>query len=113
MRLIIRLAVNAFALWLAATLVSGIDLTDNIPLIVLVALIFGLVNVFIGSVLKLLSLPLTIVTLGLFALVVNTALLAITASLTDNLQIDGFWSAFLGALIISIVSSVLNTIFTD
>ncbi len=112
-KLLLRVVINAFALWLAATLVSGINLTEEIPLIVLVALIFGLVNIFIRPLVKLLSLPLTIITLGLFALVINTAMLGLTAALTENLQIDGFWSAFLGALIISVVSAILNGVLSD
>ena len=67
-----------------------------------IALIFALVNAVVGPVLRLLSLPFVLVTLGLFLLVVNAALLGITAALTDRLQVDGFGPAILGGLLLAI-----------
>jgi putative membrane protein len=68
------------------------------------------VNLFLKPIAKLISLPLIVLTLGLFALVVNAAMLAVTAWLTDSLSIDGFWAAFWGALIISIVLAILEAV---
>src|SRR3954453_19162761 len=69
-----------------------------------IGLIFGVVNAFVGPVLRLLSLPFVVLTLGLFLLIVNAALLGLTAALTDRLEIDGFGTAILGGLILAVVS---------
>ena len=113
MRLILKLLINAAALWVAGELISGIDLEGDFWTILLVALVFGLVNIFIKPILKVLSFPVIILTLGLFALVINAAMLGLTAALTDALSIANFWSAVLGAAVISIVSAVLNTFVED
>lgn len=113
MRLVVRVLINAAALWVADQILDGIELTGNIWGILLVALVFGLINAFLKPIFKLFSLPVLILTLGLFALVINAALLGITAALMDNLTVDGFWSAVLGGLIIAIVSAVLSRILPD
>ena len=113
MRLILKLLINALALWLAGELISGINLEGDFWTILLVALIFGLVNTFLKPILKILSLPVIILTLGLFALVINAAMLGLTAAITDALAIADFWSALLGAIVISVVSSVLGTFVKD
>ncbi len=113
-KLIVRLLINAAALWLASVIVPGISFEEgSLTSILLVALVFGLVNAFLKPIFKLFTFPVIILTLGLFALVINTALLAITAWLMDDLTISGFVPAFLGALIISIVSAVLDRFFGD
>lgn len=113
MRLLLKLLVNAAALWAAGYFVSGIDLDGSVWTILLVALVFGLVNTFIKPFLKLLSLPVLMLTLGLFALVINAGMLAITAALTDALSIEDFWAALLGAVVISVVSAVLGWFVPD
>lgn len=113
MRFIIRLLINAAALWVAATLIDGIRLEGSWLAIGIVALVFGLVNAFIKPVLKILSLPALILTLGLFTLVINAALLGLTAALTDALTVEGFWSAVLGGLVISVVSAILSFLVPD
>lgn len=115
MRILIRLVINAVALWVAAYLVPGIEFVgDNqFVTVLIVAVVFGLVNAFIKPIVKLLSLPARIVTLGLFGLIINTAMLALTAWILDQLTIDGFIPAFLGALIISVVSVVLGFLVPD
>ena len=113
MRLILRFLINAASLWVAGAVVSGIHLDGSVGEISIVALVFGLVNTFIKPVLRLLSLPIRIITFGLFAIVINTGMLALTAALTDALSIDDFWSALLGAIVISIVSSVLGVFVRD
>ncbi|MCA1736645.1 MAG: phage holin family protein [Actinobacteria bacterium] len=113
MSFIIRVLVNAAALWVTAQIVPGIDLTADIWQILLIALVFGLVNAVIKPILKILSLPVLIITLGLFAIVINMALLALTAGLMDGLTVDGVLAAFLGALVISVVSAVLNMVIPD
>ncbi len=113
MRLILKLLINAAALWVAASLVSGIDLDGDFWTILLVALIFGLVNTFIKPILKVLSLPVIVLSLGLFAVVINAAMLGLTAAITDDLAVADFWSAVLGAIVISVVSAVLNVFVKD
>lgn len=105
---LIRIAVNAVALWVAGGIVGGIDLTSSIGGLLLVALIFGVVNALIKPVALFLSFPAIIITLGLFALVVNAGMLGLTAAVTDNLDIDGFWSAVFGAIVISVVSWAIS-----
>lgn len=111
--LLIRLAVNAVALWIAAWVVGGIDLSSGFWSILLVAIVFGVVNALIKPLATLLSIPAIILTLGLFTLVVNAAMLGLTAALTDSLDIDGFWSALLGAIVISLVSWALSMFLPD
>ena len=113
MKLLIRLIINAIALYAAAQLVNGIELTGQIGGILFVALIFGIVNAILGPILKILSFPFILVTLGLFTLVINGLLLWLTASLSSNLSVSGFWAAFWGALVVSIVSWFLSTFLKD
>ncbi len=111
--LLIRLIVNAFALSAAAYLVDGITLAGGFWDVLLVALVFGLVNALLKPALLLLSLPILLITLGLFTFVVNGALLLLTARLTSHLAVSGFGSAFLGSIVISVVSVVLGAWLKD
>jgi putative membrane protein len=106
--LLLRWAVNAVALWVAAELISGIELADGLGRVLVVALIFGLVNALIKPLAQLLSLPLIILTVGLFALVVNALMLLLTDAISDALTIENFWYAVLGAVVISLVSWALS-----
>ncbi len=110
--ILVRWAVLAVAVALTAKLLAGVDVTGGFWGYVWVAALLGIVNAFLGPILHLLALPFTVLTLGLFALVVNAALLGITAGLSDSLQVDGFWTAVLAALIITVVSTVLNRLVT-
>jgi putative membrane protein len=111
----VRLTINAAALWLAARVVSGIEISGWGSLAG-TAFIFGLVNALIKPVAHILGCPLTCLTMGLFALVINAAMLALTTWIADGIglevSIDGFWAALLGALLISVVSWALN-LFVD
>ncbi len=110
---VIRLLVNALALWAAAQLVSGISLDGGYGQILMVALIFGLLNAVLKPILLIFSIPFLILTLGLFALVVNGAMLLITARLTDHLTVSGLGAAVLGSLVISIVTMLLGRALED
>ena len=112
-RILIRIGVNAVALWVASELVGGISLEEGFWKILLVAVIFGLVNALVRPVAKLLSLPVIILSLGIFILVINAAMLLITDWLTASLEIDGFGAAFWGAVIITIVSWALSVFVPD
>lgn len=107
-RLLLSLLLNALALWLAGTLVSGVHLSEDFGQILIVAVIFGLVNAVVKPVVKLLALPFIFLTFGLLTLVINAAMLMLTDRLSDGLVVDGFGAAFLGALVISAVNLVLG-----
>lgn len=113
MRIIIRLMINMVGLWAAATLVDGITLSEEPLQVALVAAIFGIVNALVRPVVKVLTFPITLVTLGLFILVINAAMLQLTDAITDSLNVVGFWTSVLGGLIISLVSFVLSVFLPD
>lgn len=108
MKLILRWIFNAVAVWVAALLLEGITLDGNWVDLFLVGLVMGLVNAVIKPILKLLALPITIVTLGLFTLVINAGMLGLVAWIMPTLAVDGFITALLGGILISIVSTLLN-----
>lgn len=116
-KLLLRVVINAVAIWVATYLVPGLALTGNVLSWLVVAVIFGLVNALIRPVVKLLTLPINLVTLGLFSLVINALMLMLTGWLTKALVIEGalfgFIPALLGSIIISIVSTVLNWFIKD
>lgn len=116
-KFVIRWAINAAALYAAAWVVSGIDFEGDWMGLVWLALIITLLNALLRPVLKLLTLPLIILTLGLFTVVINTIVLMLTSSIGDafglGLTVDGFWPALLGSLVISIVSMIMSAIFRD
>ncbi|HET6680222.1 MAG TPA: phage holin family protein [Gemmatimonadaceae bacterium] len=112
--MLIALVINALALLAATRLIDGITYLGEPLGIVLVALVFGAVNVVIKPVLKLLSLPVILLSLGLFTLVINALMLMLTGALAGALgldfTVDGFGAAFLGALVVSVVSVVLGMV---
>jgi len=108
-RVVLTWVVIALAFVVTTRIVPGIQVHGGATAYLLVAAVFGLVNGILGPVLKLLTLPISILTLGLFLLVLNALLLALSAWLVPSaLTIDGFWSAFVGAILIGLVSWVLN-----
>jgi putative membrane protein len=109
-KLVLRIVINAIALYIAAFLVPGLGVTSEVTGLLLVAVVFGLVNAFIKPLVSLLSCPLTILTLGLFTLVINALMLMLTDALIDGISVEGFWPALLGALIISVISTVLSSV---
>ena len=113
MRIILRVLINAVALWVAASLLDGIELSSRLVTVLIVAAIFGLVNAFLKPITKLLAFPLTVLTLGLFTLVVNAAMLQITDALSGGLEVTGFWTSIAGGVVISIVSWALSTFLPD
>ena len=116
MRFLLRILINAAALWVAAYFVHGIH-AGGAGSILAVAVVFGLVNAFVRPLLKLLSCPIILLTLGLFTLVLNALMLMLTAwvgkQIGIDFAVDGFWPAFLGALIVSVVSTVLSWLIPD
>jgi putative membrane protein len=115
MRLIIRWAINAAAIWVAFRYVDGINPTgSNAEAIFAIALVFGLVNAFIRPIIEVLTCPLVILTLGLGTLLVNAFMFWLAGEIGTRFgygfTVDGFWPAFWGALVVSIVSAVLSAI---
>lgn len=119
-KIIVRWAINAIALWAAVTIVPGIHIQTqgNWWLAILgLALIFGLVNAILRPIIEMLTCPLIILTLGLGTLLINTLLFWLTgligAKFGIGFTVDGFWPAFFGALVVTIVSIVLTMLIPD
>jgi putative membrane protein len=112
-RLLVRWGILAIAVYLAAWIVGGVDLEGGLVSLVVVAGILGLVNALAGTLLRILSTPLIILSLGLFSIVINMVVLWITTLLTDRIEIDGFWSYLWASIIISIVTVILHVALPD
>jgi putative membrane protein len=104
---LIRLLVSALSLWVASALVPGMSLS-GLGTFLLAAFLLGLVNAVIRPVAILLTLPFTLLSLGLFLLVVNAAMLALVAALLPGFALSGFWAALFGSLLVSLVGTVLS-----
>lgn len=122
MRFLLKLIVNAVALWLTTLVVSGVSVVPFMqgtwPTLItylLVALIFGIVNGIVGTAIRVVAFPLYILTLGLIALLVNGLLLLVVSWISDlmgfGLHVDGFWTGVLGAIVLAIISWLLGLIF--
>jgi putative membrane protein len=107
-RLLIRFACNAVALYAAAALVTGITYGDEGWTLIVAAVVFTFVNMWLRPVVRLLSLPFIILTLGLFLLVVNVFMLYVTDWIVPQFEIHSFGAGFLGALVVSVVNWALN-----
>ena len=107
--IIVRWAVLAFSMWIATLVVPGITVDGGVGTYLWVALLFGLINSVFGSVIKVLTFPVSIVTFGLFLFVVNAAMLSLTARGSDGLNVTGFWSALFASLIISVITSLFKS----
>jgi len=116
-KLLLRWLINAVALYVAVQVVPGIRAAENLWNIAAMALIFGLVNALIRPIVKLLTCPLLILTLGLFTLVINALMLWLAAWVGAQLglgfYVEGFWPAFWGALVVSLVSIALTLLIGE
>ena len=108
MKLLLRWAALALSFWVATALIPGIDVKGGFTTYLWVALFFGLLNATLGSLLKILTFPAVILTLGLFLTVVNAAILMLVARWSDKLDVTNFWSAVLAAVVISIITRLLT-----
>jgi putative membrane protein len=111
MHLLIRLIANVLAILAAAYFLPGIQVSGGLALLV-AGLVLAFVNALVRPILVLLTLPITLVTLGLFILVLNGFCLWLTAWLVPGFEVHGFWTAVIGALIISLVSWLVNALFS-
>ncbi len=122
---LIRVAVNGLALWMAALVIPGVNLANGstswankLLTVLFVALVFGVINAFVKPVVKLLSLPFIVLTLGLFTFIVNAFMLQITEWICDWLNLDFtiadfFWDAVFAAIVITFVSWLLNILLPE
>ena len=117
MQFVLRLLINAAALWVAINIVSGVSYDGSVSSLFIVALVFGVLNASVRPLLKLFTFPLLILTLGLFTFVINALMLMLTSWVSSKLHLGfhvaGFGSAFLGALVVSIVSFLLSLFVND
>ena len=107
-----RVLVNALAIWLATAIVPGIE-ARSVTTILGAALVLGLINAVVRPILIVLTLPLTLVSLGLFLFVLNAFCLWLTAKVVKGFVVHGFWAALFGAIIVSAVSWALTTYLSD
>ena len=109
---LVQILVNAAALWVAVQLVSGIQFNGEWWKLLIVALAFSLLNTYLRPILRILSIPLTIITFGIFLLVINALMLLLTSAISGALNlefhVDGFGAAFLGAIVVAIVGFLLS-----
>jgi putative membrane protein len=107
--ILVRWAVLAFSMWIATLVVPGITVNGGVGTYLWVALLFGLINSVFGSIIKVLTFPVSIVTFGLFLFVVNSAMLSLTARWSEKLEVTGFWSALFASLIISVITTLFKS----
>jgi putative membrane protein len=112
MGLLVRLLLTAVSVMIVAYLIPGVAV-DGLLSAVIVAVVFGVVNATLGLALKILTFPLSVVTLGLFWFVINALMLLFVSRLVPGFSINGFWAAFLGAILLSVVNTVLKWILPD
>ena len=112
MNLIIRLLVTAVVAFFLTKILSGVHF-DGFSTAIVFAIVLGILNLIVSPVLKILGLPLTILTLGLFSLVINALVILIADYFIDGMTIDGFWWAFIFSIALSIITSLVNGIFTS
>jgi putative membrane protein len=96
-------------MWVATLVVPGITVNGGVGTYLWVALLFGLINSFFGSIIKVLTFPVSIVTFGLFLFVINAAMLSLTARWSEKLEVTGFWSALFASLIISVITTLFKS----
>lgn len=105
----VRWAALAFSMWVATLIVPGITVHGGVGTYLWVALLFGLINSIFGSIIKVLTFPVSILTFGLFLFIVNAAMLSMTARWSGKLDITGFWSALFASLIISVITALFKS----
>lgn len=108
MGFILKLLVTALAVFVADYFLDGVHINDDVKTVIIVAIVLALLNTFVKPILVLLTIPVTIITLGLFLLVINALMVLWADSLIGGFEVDGWWSALLFSLIVSIVSAILN-----
>ena len=111
LKIIVRILANTAAIWVASYLISGFSFSGSYSSWIMAGLVLAILNYLVRPVLKLLTCPIIILTLGLFSVVVNIFVLLIAEEILPNLEINGIWPAFWGVIIISLVNFVILSIF--
>jgi len=112
MNLIIRLLITAIVAFLLTKILPGVHF-EGFSTAVIFAIVLGLLNLIVKPILSLFGLPLTIITLGFFALVINAIIILIADYFIDSMTVDGFWWAFIFSILLSIITSLANSMFAD
>ncbi len=110
MRILLNWLLSALAVWIVAQLHFGVSV-DSLTAALIAAVVIGLVNSTLGVLLKILTFPLTLLTLGIFWLVINALMLELAAAIVPGFHVNGFLAAFLGAILLSVVNAVLRAVF--
>jgi len=112
LRFVVQFLVTCLALWLAAAVVPGVGFTDT-PSLLLAAVLLGIANAVVRPVLTFLTFPLTLLTFGLFLLVVNAATIGLVAALLDGFAVDGLWAGIGAAIVTGVVSWAAGSLISD
>lgn len=112
MNLIIRLLVTAIVAYLLTKILPGVHF-EGFSGAIIFAIVLGILNLILKPILSILGLPLTIITLGLFALVINAVIILIADYFIDSMKVDGFWWALIFSVLLSIIASLANSMFSD
>ncbi|CAH0187390.1 phage holin family protein [Chryseobacterium sp. Bi04] len=112
MNLIIRLFITAIVAYLLTKVLPGVQF-EGFSTAIIFAIVLGVLNIFVKPILSLFGLPLTIITLGFFALVINAAIIMLADYFIDSMVVDGFWWAFIFSILLSIVTSLASSMFSD
>ncbi|WP_353146429.1 phage holin family protein [Chryseobacterium sp.] len=112
MNLLIRLFITAIVAYLLTKILPGVHF-EGFSSAIIFAIVLGILNIFVKPILSLFGLPLTIITLGFFALVINAVIVMIADYFMDSMVVDGFWWAFIFSILLSIVTSLANSMFSD
>jgi len=107
MRLLLNWLLSALAVWIVAQLVPGVHVSGA-PAALIAALVIGFINATLGALLKIITFPLTLITLGLFWFVINALMLELASALVPGFRVHGFFAAFVGAIVLSLVNLLLN-----
>jgi putative membrane protein len=107
MGFIIKVLITALAVFVADYFIDGVHINKDAKTVIIVALVLALLNSFVKPILVILTIPVTILTLGLFLLVINALMVKWAASLVDGFTVDGWWPAIIFSLVVSLVSSIL------
>ena len=110
MKLLLRWGILALAIWATTLVVPGIKVNGGFGAYLWVALLFGFINAFLGSLLKVLTFPALLISFGLFSFVINAAMLELTSRWSKHLDVENFLNALLGSLLISAISSILSAV---
>lgn len=113
MKILAGIAINAFAFYLITYILPGFQITDGLTGLIVTAVVWGVLAAFLKPIIKILTLPINIITLGLFSFVINAGLLLLTAQIVSGFTIASFGTALIAAILLTVISSLLNGLVVD